>query len=209
VTRRLALAAGAAALAAAWLGPLPRLAAQSFAAHMVLHMTVVAAAAPLIAVGLAGGRFDPVRRAPALLAAIPASLVELVVVWAWHTPALHHAARQAPLAFAAEQASFLGAGLFLWLAIAGGDSGLRRARAGAAVLALALTFAHMTLLGALLALTPRPLYHHHPAAAAGALADQHAGGVLMLAASGVACIAGGLWAGRGLLRDPEPAMRRA
>lgn len=86
---------------------------------------------------------------------------------------------------------------------------MQRMRAGAGVVALVLTFAHMTLLGALLALTPRPLYQHEPSAAAAALADQHAGGILMLAASGVACIAGGVWTGRGMLRDPGPAARRA
>ena len=59
---------------------------------MALHMIVVAIVAPLLAVGIAGSRLDPVEKAPALFAAIPASLVELVVVWAWHAPALHHAA---------------------------------------------------------------------------------------------------------------------
>jgi putative membrane protein len=41
-------------LAVAWLGPLPGMATHSFAAHMTLHMVVVAIAAPLIAIGLAG-----------------------------------------------------------------------------------------------------------------------------------------------------------
>jgi putative membrane protein len=206
--RRVALAAGVLALAAAWLGPLPALTAQSFAAHMALHITLVAVAAPLVAIGIAGGRLDPVRRTPARWSAIPASLVELTVVWAWHAPGLHHAARLEPAAFIAEQALFLGSGLYLWLSIVGGGPLVRRARAGTGVLALVLTFAHMTLLGALLALAPRPLYRHESAAAAIALADQHAGGILMLAASGLACIAGGVWASRGMLRDPGPAPRR-
>ena len=61
---------------------------------------------------------------------------------------------------AIEQASFLAAGLVLWLAVSAAlrDRGGRDA--GAAAIALLLTLAHMTLLGALLSLSPRPLYAH-------------------------------------------------
>jgi putative membrane protein len=60
------------------------MAERAFWAHMTMHMTVVAVAAPLITLSLAGTRFDPVRGAPYLFPPIPASLVELIVVWAWH-----------------------------------------------------------------------------------------------------------------------------
>src|SRR5687768_13427507 len=113
--KRLSLFLGLLALVALWVGPLPELTMHSFAAHMTLHMGVVAVAAPLLALGLAGGRLDPVRRAPGLFPPIPASMVELVVVWAWHAPALHHAARHGAAGFAAEQATFLLSGLFVWL----------------------------------------------------------------------------------------------
>ncbi|MEG3158615.1 hypothetical protein ACKVMH_12180, partial [Lysobacter zhanggongensis] len=49
------LAGGLLVLAATWLGPLPGLSRGAFAAHMLMHMGVVAVAAPMIAVGLAGG----------------------------------------------------------------------------------------------------------------------------------------------------------
>ena len=52
------VAFGLLGLAGLWLGPLPRLAASSFSAHMALHMGVVALAAPAIALGIAGGRLD-------------------------------------------------------------------------------------------------------------------------------------------------------
>ena len=81
--RRFLLALGLLTLAAAWLTDLPRMASQAFFAHMAMHMAVVAVAAPLLALGVAGGRFDPARGAPALFAPIPASFIELVVVWAW------------------------------------------------------------------------------------------------------------------------------
>jgi putative membrane protein len=188
---------GLMALAALWLGPLPQMAQQSFAAHMTLHMGVVAIAAPLIALGIAGGTLDPVRRRPKWFPAVPWSIVELVVVWGWHTPALHHAARTIPGGFIAEQGSFFAAGLVVWLASLSGPRALTSERAGAGITALLLTSMHMTLLGALLALTPRALYSHladgHDGAAPlAALADQHLGGAIMLAIGGVSYLAGGL-----------------
>jgi putative membrane protein len=186
-------AIGCAVLAAAWLGPLPALSRDSFSAHMTMHMLVVAVAAPLFALGLAGSRSDPVRRRPRLFAPVPASIVELVVVWAWHAPALHHAARSDRLIFAIEQATFLGAGLLLWLSVLGGGALRTANRAGAGIVALLLTSMHMTLLGALLALSPRPLYRHHAAGGPlSAIDDQHLGGAIMLVVGGAAYLLGGV-----------------
>ena len=174
-----AIGAGAAVLALAWL-VLPRLGLPPFSAHMTTHMAVVAVAAPLIGLGLSH------RRAP--IGAVPASVVELVAVWGWHMPALHHAARHDALAFAAEQGTFLVAGVLLWMAA----FDARRRLDG--VMALLLTSMHMTLLGALLALATRPLYGH------GALLDQQVGGAIMLLVGGAAYLAGGLWLVRPLVR---------
>lgn len=201
-------AGGVLTLLVLWLGPLPQLAQRSFSAHMALHIGVVAVAAPLLALGLAGGRLDPVRRAPAWFPPIPVSVVELVVVWAWHVPVLHHAARHNAAALAAEQALFLLAGLILWLSAFGGDPALRKGRAAAGVVALLLTAMHMTLLGALLALGPRPLYAHGGVTLGlAALEDQHLGGAIMLLGGGVSYLAVGLALTAGLLRPP--AGRRA
>jgi putative membrane protein len=197
--RRAALAAGALALVAAWLGPLPALARHAFAAHMAMHLLVVAVAAPLLALGVAGGRADPVRRWPAAFPALPATVLEFVVVWAWHAPALHQAARQSWPMQALEQGSFLLAGLLVWLSAFGGR-GDERAAAGVA--ALLMTSMHMTLLGVLLAGAARPLYAHHGSQPlALALQDQQLGGVLMLATGGVAYLAGALVLLAGLLRQ--------
>jgi putative membrane protein len=124
---------------------------------MTMHMGVVAVAAPLLAVGVAEGRLDLVRIAPVLFAPISASVLELVIVWAWHAPALHQAARHGTTALVAEQGMFLLAGLFVRLSTFGGDAWRRGNRTAAGVVGLLLTSMHMTLLGALLALTPRPL----------------------------------------------------
>lgn len=218
--RPVPLALGLAVLAACWLGPLPALARGSFAAHMTLHMGVVAVATGLLALGMAGGRWDPARRWPRWFAPLPASALEAVVVWAWHAPALHHAARHDAGALVAEQGSFFAVGLFLWLSAFGGPRGEGTApgplgatgRRAAGVAGLLLTSMHMTLLGALLALAPRPLYLHAGGGAEGgaggggvlgwtALQDQHAGGAVMLVVGAAAYLAGGLWLMAGALRN--------
>jgi putative membrane protein len=180
---------------------------------MTMHMAVVAIAAPLVAFGLAGTRRDPAIRWPRLFAVLPASLAELILVWGWHTPALHLAARQSTSAFLLEQASFLASGVWLWSSAVGGERGARRdlERSFAGVLGLLLTSMHMTLLGALLALPPRALYDHGPhghahgqgraaPAELGPLGDQHLGGAIMIVLGGVSYLAGAAWLSAGLVR---------
>jgi putative membrane protein len=158
-----------------------------------MHIAVVAVAAPLLALAMAGTRTDPVGAIPALAAPIPASMAELVVVWAWHVPALHHAARTATAAFVIEQGSFVIAGLLLWIAAIGGNREQRRLRAGSGIVALLFTSMHMTLLGALFALANRPLFEHTPSfGASSAVSDQQLGGVIMLLVGGASYLLGGL-----------------
>ena len=191
--RRCSFIAGCISVAFAWLGPLRPLVHDAFFAHMTIHMLIVAVAAPLLAIGIAGGRFDPVRTSPGLFAPIPASLLELVIVWIWHTPALHHAARSHGALFAVEQTTFLAAGLLLWVSVLGGGASRGANRTGAGIVALLLTSMHMTLLGALLALSPRPLYPHGAAPSfMTAIDDQHLGGAIMLVAGGAAYLLGGV-----------------
>ncbi len=214
--RWLSLTAGLLLLALLWLGPLPRMARSAFFAHMTLHMGVVAVAAPLIALGLAGGRFDPVIKAPHVFSPVPASMVEFAVVWAWHAPRLHDVSHEYAGGFLLEQAMFFVSGLALWLSAVGGQVRWQPSRTGAGVIAILLTSMHMTLLGALIALAPRLLYSHassttESAAAAPqtdfdalcrfpgsitdltALEDQQLGGTIMLFVGGAAYLAGGLW----------------
>ena len=191
-------------LLAIWLGPLPALAREAFFAHMLMHMGVVAVAAPLLALGLAQGRFDLARKFPRLFAPIPASLAELVIVWAWHAPVLHHAARHDFPSFLVEQAMFFVAGVFVWLSALGGDARSTARRSAAGMVALLLTAMHMTLLGALLGLTPRPLYQHMDGfSGLSALDDQHLGGAIMLLIGGISYLLGGLWLTIRLLRSPR------
>ena len=209
ILRRSSAGVGALLLLAIWLGPLPGFAPHAFWAHMVMHMGVVAVAAPLLAVGVAGTTVDPVRLAPALFSPIPASVLELVIVWAWHAPALHHAARRSEGIMAVEQSMFLVAGLLVWLSAFGGGAKLRAARRAAGIVALLLTSMHMTLLGALLALTPRPLYVHTASGSLSPLGDQHLGGAIMLIVGGASYLAGGLWLTVRVLQHRQPAGERA
>jgi len=77
IWRPLSLMLGLATLGAVWLGPLPGLADRLFVGHMLMHMLVVAVAAPLLAIGLAGGRLDVSERIPLLFSPILASVIEL------------------------------------------------------------------------------------------------------------------------------------
>lgn len=202
------LVLGGLVLGVVWLGPLPALAPRAFWAHMTMHMAVVAVAAPLLAWGSSGGRADPVRRAPAWFPVIVLSLVELIAVWAWHAPALHRLARGSTLGLIAEQGTFLLAGWLVWVAALGGDPAQRMQRAAQSVTALLLTSMHMTLLGALIALTPRPLYASAGAVelcGAGGLDDLHLGGAIMLLIGGAVYLAGGLGITASVLRARRSA----
>jgi putative membrane protein len=200
--RRVTGLIGLGVLAFSWLGPLPELANQSFSAHMLMHVLVIAVAAPLIAVGLGAIGLDIDHRFGWLGSPVFASLLELVVVWAWHTPALHHVARTQGSLMALEQASYLLVGLLIWLAALGGPH-QDRSRVAAGIAGLLLTSMHMTLLGVLLAGADRALFAHATAPWFGlsVLQDQQVGGVIMLVFGGVAYLAGALFLLSILLRD--------
>lgn len=198
MTRPVSVGLGALVLALAWAHLGAASGHQPFSAYMAAHMAVVAIAAPLLALGAAGGSWDPATRWPRAFPPLGASLLELIVVWAWHTPALHALARQQTFALVLEQASFLAAGLYLWISVLGGNAEQRR---GVGVIALLLTAMHMTLLGALLALAPRPLFESvHAVPGLSAVDDQHLGGAVMLVLGAAAYLIAGVWLSWGLVR---------
>lgn len=201
------LLVGLTLLAASWLGPLPELASDRFSAHMAMHVAVVAIAAPLLAIGLGGSHFDPAQRWPGLFHPLPASVAELVVIWAWHTPVLHQWSRSETWALALEQGMFLTVALLLWLSAFGGAVEVRAQRTAAGIGGLLMTSMHMTLLGVLLALAPRSLFGHDHGGGSAALDDQQVGGVLMLIGGGVSYLVGGLCLLADLLASSSPAQR--
>ena len=194
-------------LAAIWGGPLPRLAAVSFTTHMLLHLVLVLVAAPLAVAALA--RVGLLRHMRfGFGAALAFSGTEMLVVWSWHTPALHLAAALSGPAFAVQQTSFLVAGMLVWLpGLADGS----RHGAAAGTVAMLGSFTHMTMLGVLLALTTRPLYAAGICGGAfgvDALTDQRLGGILMALGGGLGYLAGGLcFAARLIGSEPAPLGR--
>jgi putative membrane protein len=180
-------AVGLMCLALLWGGPLPGLARHLYAGHMGLHMGVVALAIPLLASGLVRAG---VGRWPLPVLGV-ATLLDMVVVWLWHLPGLQGLARSQGWALAAEQASFAGAALLVWVAAHAAPP-------------------HMTLLGVLISLAPRLLHDAHSGAGwpgLAPLADQQLGGLLMLAAAGTVYLGAALaLAARGLDRaEARPA----
>lgn len=180
VDRRWPVAAAVAVLAVLWLGPLPTMARTAFSPHMILHIGLVAGAAPLIAAGLAAqARYERSDAEIPLSTALGATVAEMVVVWGWHSPGLHAAAARSDLLFVLQQVSFLGAATLVWFVSLRG-----RTRRDAAIGAFTLgaTFVHMTMLGLILTLAGAPLY---PVEICGGafgldpLGDQHLGGTLM------------------------------
>lgn len=160
--------------------------------HMAGHMIAVAVVAPLLAVAATATRADPARRWPGIFAPMAMMVLELVAVWGWHLPTLREAAAASPALSALEYLSFLAVGFLLW------SAALHPPARASGVGALLLTSMHMTLLGVLIGLAPRPLYggqtHHavRHVAEWDPLTDQQLGGVVMLLVGGISYMVGGL-----------------
>lgn len=186
-------------LAACWLGPLPAMSRTAFSAHMLLHLGVVALAAPLLAIGLArsGLRVDRLRHLGSWTFVV--FTAEMLVVWGWHAPALHEAAALNVWVFVVQQASFLAVGLGVWLL---GFASWSRRGLAAAMFGFFLTFVHMTMLGVVLIMAPRLIYPAELCLGAFGfeqLEDQRFGGILMAAWSGVVYLGGCVALGARLL----------
>ncbi len=179
----------------------------SFSVHMIAHMGVVAGAAPLISVAISGTERDFTAGRP-WFTPLLASVIELFAVWIWHIPALRALSESSILFAALEQAIFFGAGLGLWLSCFGGWQAGREERRLAGTFGLLFTSMHMTLLGALLALSPRPLYGEGDVTCLGvtldAAADQQVGGVVMLLVGAAVYLAGGVALMARTLNAPVP-----
>ena len=189
--RAVPLILSAAAIGAAYLLPWSRWLG-FFAEHMIQHVTLVALAAPLLVLAIPARGWGP----SVLLGAV----LEFLVVWGWHLPALHGLACFGGFWKMLEQASFLAAGLLVWSGALASESPL----AGAG--GLLLTSMHMTLLGAVLTLAPTAIY----AAACpicGSVEGQQMGGLLMLAIGTPVYLLGGLWLVSRALRAPGGAQQ--
>ncbi len=165
------------------------------AGHMAVHILAMNVAAPLAVV--AAKSLLPERAQRSAYRRIgTASVLQLAVLWGWHTPPALQFALASPGGSLAMQLSLLAAALWFWLCVvsAAGESPWR------AVLALLITGKLFCLLGALLTFAPRLLYPglaggHAPAASIpieAALADQHLAGLLMLVACPLTYVLAGI-----------------
>ncbi len=172
-------------LAAALISPLCALSSALFSARVVHHILLVAVAAPLLAMA----RPSRVQRDAGLL-----FLASTGALWLWHLPAAYDAALGHVGVYWVMQASLFGTAWMFWRAVFS-----QPAASGAGWVFLA--YVAMGMLGALLTLTPQPLYAIHATApmlwGMTALADQQLGGLIMWVPAGlVFALWGGLLARR-------------
>jgi putative membrane protein len=162
--------ASLAVVAVALLSPLDALSAELASAHMVQHLLLMLAAAPLFVLGMPAlvvpwGLSRPWRRRlqayapPAGLFWQPLLVWALyaVTLWAWHHPLLYQAALRDPLVHDAQHLAFFGASCLFWRVVLDPLS-RRRLAAPAAVPFLFTTALHAALLGIFLTLSPEPWY---------------------------------------------------
>jgi putative membrane protein len=218
------------ALAVALASPLELAASSVFTAHMVQHLLLMLVVAPLLVCGrpvVVLGQAMPLRgrrmivrfRAhrfvrsarDALLYPVSAWAIAVVVLWAWHLPALYEAALRRDALHVLEHASLIATSVLVWaLALGRARRSLAIPAASGLLLATAL---QSGALGAVLALAQRPLYPIHASVAPSwgltPLEDQQLAGGLMWVPPGivyVVVIAGLLarWLGSFEAPDGEP-----
>ena len=154
------------------------------AEHMAIHIALMNAAAPVVALLVQCVGALPFRRLGGALGA--ATVAQVALLWAWHAPSALSWALINPGSHAVMQVSLFLAALWFWCAVLSAV-GNRRWRA---IFALLLTGKLFCLLGVLLVFAPRALYpaltatHGRGASSlvGPALADQQLAGLLMVVA---------------------------
>jgi cytochrome c oxidase assembly factor CtaG len=198
-----AFVGGLACLAIAIASPLDGAADRLLSAHMVQHMLLLTAAPALLLLGepllpFLRGLPDPVRRtlmapllrrrslraaAHALVHPLAALLLNSVIFWSWHLPALYQLALRVPALHLVEHASFFVAGLVFWYPVVLPWPGRPRWPSGAMIPYLLVADVQNTLLAAVLTFSDRVLYQfyefHSRATEVAALDDQVLAGVIM------------------------------
>jgi cytochrome c oxidase assembly factor CtaG len=210
-----AYAGGLGAVGAALISPLDALAEELFTAHMIQHLVLIVAAAPLLVLGaplvpalwaLSRARRHALGRwwrGARLVRAGWRALSQPAIVWAlyamtlwvWHLPFLYQAALVSAPVHALEHATLLASALlFWWTALHPGRAG--RVGYGAGVLYVFTAGLQSGLLGVLLTFARTPWYPAYaPSEAAwglGPLEDQQLAGLLMWVPGGLAHVAAAL-----------------
>ncbi len=188
--RRVLFFAGWLLASLALVSPLCPLSVSLFAARVGQHAVLILIAAPLVMAGKPFRsleallpQFAHVAGPFALLRAVatplPAAGLFAVLLWFWHMPAPYAATFDSDVVYWAMHLTLFGSALLLWGALSLRDgSKLPQIVAGGM-----LTSIQMTFLGALITLTPHPLYAPHLLTTAAwglsPLQDQQIGGLIM------------------------------
>jgi putative membrane protein len=183
-------AAGIGVLLLLFVSPFCALTSALFAARAAHHAILIAVAAPLLAWSLPGLKTGP------RLPIVGWTVLQAIVLWIWHVPALYAAALGSDAVYWLMQISLLVSALLFWVSV-------RQAAVTAAVAALLATMVQMGLLGALITFAATPLYAPHlPTTAPWGLSpleDQQLAGLIMWAPAAALYLAAALFlAGRWL-----------
>lgn len=211
---------GLAALAAALLSPIDRLAEESFTMHMVQHLMLADIAPVLILVGSTKVMLRPIaRRMNRTRSAVGplanpwfAVALYVAVMWGWHVPAFYDVATKDPTLHVAGHSLFLWAGVLYWWHLL---SPVRRRQdlAGLApIMYMVVTKVLVGALGAALTFAPNSLYDAYDnEPRIGGLDprdDESLGGVIMSVEQSVVMGIALAWLFVRALSDSEKADRR-
>jgi len=195
---------GWAVLALSLTSPLHEGGEQSFTLHMIEHELIMLLATLLLAASHAGGVLAwglpaPLRRALGgnwkaplssvwrqLTEPVTATIIQAIVLWAWHAPALFDRALENEAWHAAQHLSFVAASLLFWVA-------MLDPRRGGYLLSAALLFLTSLVegaLGALMSLSQSPWYLAYAAMGVSGIGldpttDQQLAGLIMWIPGGV------------------------
>lgn len=151
--------------------------------HMVTHIVSMSVVAPLLAAFIVSRR-PGMATPPSWLWA--GTVLQIVLLWAWHAPVVYNAAAASPLVQSALHATLFVVATAFWASLLT----VTLASRWQSIPALLLTGKLACLLAALLIFAPRILYSAagdlahaaHQAATIGPLDDQHLAGLLMITA---------------------------
>ncbi|EJT00963.1 hypothetical protein RCCGE510_31756 (plasmid) [Rhizobium sp. CCGE 510] len=202
VRRTLIFWSGWLVLAGALVSPLHWLGEQLFTVHMIEHELVMAVSAPLIVLArppavLLWGFPRTIRRRTGqalanktvrrtwtfLSSGTVATLVHGMAIWAWHAPVLFDAAVESVPLHRLQHLCFFASAILFWWSV------IWKTNRGLAAWHLFLTMLHMSILGALIALSPNVLYGLQTRASEDwgllPLEDQQMAGLVMWVPAGV------------------------
>lgn len=123
--RQASFVAGMLLIALTQITPLGDISTELVWGHMLAHTLITDQAALLLALGLTGPMLAPIVSAPVLRRLVfifspgAALVLWIGLIGLWHTPALYQAAAANPFLHFLEHASFLTAGLAVWLTVFG------------------------------------------------------------------------------------------